>query len=253
MSGLVIAKGGMALQAVSDGGVLFQARLSRDATGMITAVKSERHLRFLDNFKRPVAGFQSDAEALRIAADGTLIVAFEGYARVARFSPPDMSPKPLHVWNRFQTLWGNQGMEALAIADDGKIICILENPAPDRGTYQSLVHTGGKVWADGPNLASDGNFQATDADYGPDGRMYVLERDFSPIWGYRTRISAYRPNASGFSVPDIVMETRAGDYADFEGLDVWTDAKGRTIATVISDNNFLPLAPTTIAEFVLGP
>ncbi len=252
MSGLAIIDGGMALRAVSDGGVLFKAGLSRDATGKITAVKTEGHSRFLDNLGRRVAGFHADAEALRIAADHSLIVAFEGYARVARFAPPDMMPKPLQIWDRFRSLWGNEGIEALAIADSGQIIAVLEGPLPGSARYRTFVYAGGTVWTDGPDLISDGAFQATDADYGPDGRLYVLERDLSVLWGFTTRISAYSPLATGFSAPAVMMVTARGEYGDFEGLDVWADARGRTIATVISDSNFLPFARTTIAEFILG-
>jgi hypothetical protein len=54
-------------------------------------------------------------------------------------------------------------------------------------------------------------------------------------------------------MPEVVFETTPGIYSDFEGLSLWTDAKGRLIATLVSDNNFLPFSSTMLAEFALDP
>lgn len=250
LSGLALQDAGRGLVAVSDAGLLLEAKLTRDAAGALAKVELLAADRFLDNFGRPAVGFQSDAEAIRIDADGSILVSFEGYARVARFHPPDMMPAPLNEWDRFQTLWGNEGMEALAIDTEGRILTVLEAPLAD-GAYSTLAYRGGKTWTDGPRLASDGQFSATDADFGPDGRLYLLERKFSVLWGYQTRISAYAVNGEGFAPPRILLLTDMGTWGDFEGMDVWTDPQGRTISTLIADNNFLPLSPTTIAEFDL--
>lgn len=251
LSGLALYDQGTRLVAVGDGGFLYQGRLMRDANGRLTGAKLEGTARFLDNFGKPADSFSSDAEAIRLDRDGSILVAFESYARVARFRLPDMMPQPLQHWDRFRSLWGNSGMESLALSSSGRILTIVESPSDD-GSYRTLDHLGGEKWGDGPSLASDGMFSATDADYGPDGRLYVLERDFSALWGYRTRISAYAPEGSGFGPPDVVLLTEPGTWGDFEGMDVWADPKGRLIATLIADDNFLPLSPTTIAEFDLG-
>lgn len=250
LSGLALTEGGQGFVAVSDAGLLLQGKLTRDGTGALAGAELLAASRFLDNFGRPATGFQSDAEAVRIDRDGSILVSFEGYARVARFRPPDMMPEPLHEWDRFRTLWGNEGMEALAIDAEGRILTVLEAPLTG-GAYSSLEYRGGKTWADGPRLATDGQFSATDADFGPDGRLYLLERKFSVLWGYQTRISAYDATGEGFGPPRILLLTETGTWGDFEGVDVWTDPEGRTIATLIADNNFLPLSPTTIAEFDL--
>jgi hypothetical protein len=255
MSGLDMVDHGQGFLTISDHGYLFRADLKRDSNGHISTIDSPTKYQFQDSFGRPVSGFQSDTEAVRQEADGSILVAFEGLARVARFHPPDMSPQTLHIWDRFRAIWGNQGMEALAIDAKGHIMTVLERPVVGK-VYRTLSYLGGDDWKDGPKLISDGRFMATDADFGPDGRLYVLERRFSFIWGYSTRISAYSamgygPDA-GFTPPEIILQTNPGAYSDFEGLSLWQDAKGRIIATLISDNNFLPFSPTTIAEFVVA-
>jgi hypothetical protein len=80
----------------------------------------------------------------------------------------------------------------------------------------------------------------------------VLERRLTVLRGIKSRISVYDKTAGGFSAPQIVMESGYGTYGDLEGLDVWMNAKGQTIATVIADNNFAAGEPTLIAEFALS-
>ncbi|MCX8508211.1 MAG: esterase-like activity of phytase family protein, partial [Rhodobacteraceae bacterium] len=75
---------------------------------------------------------------------------------------------------------------------------------------------------------------------------------YIPLLGYRSRISRYLPESSGFSAPETVLETRRGDYGNFEGLDIWTDATGRHRATMITDNDFSRFRQTAVAEFRLA-
>lgn len=250
ISGLDVIENGLGLWVVSDRGRLFRASLTRDDMGHVADIQITERYHLLDDFGREVSGFSSDSEALRALDDGRVVISFEGLTRIAYFSPPSMVEHLLNDWMRFEPLWGNKGMEALAISSTGQIITLLEEPAADKG-YVSFVYHGDDKWAEGLYLATDGRFMATDADFGPDGRLYVLERQFSYIWGYATRISVYTPLEVGYSMPEVVLETSPGSYSGFEGLSLWTDAKGRLIATLVSDNNFLPFSSTMLAEFAL--
>lgn len=251
-SGLAMLPGGEGFLTVSDRGLLVRAAVERDGDGHIEKIVWQEGERFLDGYARPVYGFESDAEAVRLMPDGGVMVAFEGYARVSVFHPPDMMPEALHDWDRFRALWGNQGMESLAISPDGKAMTILEDPG-HRGNYRTLRYLGGRDWKWGPWLPSDGVFRATDAVWGPDGNLHVLERAFSLIWGYTSRISLYRPEGGGFSAPEVEWRSEAGAFQDFEGMDVQRDKAGRLVYTLISDNNFLPFETTTVAELVQDP
>ncbi|MGB5870153.1 MAG: esterase-like activity of phytase family protein [Albidovulum sp.] len=252
ISGLDVIENGLGLWVVSDRGRLFRASLTRDDMDQVSGIQITERYHLLDDFGREVSGFSSDSEAVRVLDDGRVVISFEGLTRVAYFSPPSMVEHLLNDWMRFETLWGNKGMEALAISSTGQITTLLEKPAANKG-YVSFVYHGDDKWEEGPYLATDGRFMATDADFGPDGRLYVLERRFSYVWGYSTRISVYSPLDEGYSMPEVVLETAPGSYSDFEGLSLWTDAKGRLIATLVSDNNFLPFSSTMLAEFALDP
>lgn len=249
-SGLDLTEGGHGFWAVSDRGRLVQGRIARDAGGRMQAVSLEAMLPLIDNRGQVATGFHGDAEAVRLTPDGSLLIAFESYARVARFHLPDLVPVPLNRWDRFQDQWGNEGMESLALSAKGEIIAVLERPGAV-GSYHTLVYGGGVEWHSGPDLATDRAYAAVDADYGPDGQLYLLERSY--IWGlgFRMRLSAYLPAGAGFAAPEVLLESDRGQFGNFEGLDIWRDAQGEMWATMISDNNFETFRSTELAEFRL--
>lgn len=251
-SGLALDPDGSGFLTVSDRGLLVHAQLTRDAQGRITGATWTKGERFLNRNGGEVAGFTSDSEALRRLPDGRIAVAFEGLARIAAFAPPDMQPTLLSNWDRFQSIWGNTGMESLAVRPDGSLLTVQELPFAD-GSYHSFVSQAAPVWTDGPALPSDGTFEATDAVWAPDGRLFLLERNFA-IWrGYTTRITAYRLTDKGFGPPALLWQSPRGAYGDFEGMDVTTLPSGGLRVTLITDNNFLPMAATVIAELDMAP
>ncbi len=89
------------------------------------------------------------------------------------------------------------------------------------------------------------------ADFGPDGRLYVLERDFSWMGGFASRIRRFTLGPDGFDAGETLLETGMGSTDNFEGISVWRDADGGTRITLIADDNFFALQSTAIAEYRL--
>jgi len=62
-----------------------------------------------------------------------------------------------------------------------------------------------------------------------------------------SRIRRISFDDSGLTGAEVLLTTTAGQYGNLEGLSIWQDDRGRAHATMVSDNNFLPVLPT---EFV---
>lgn len=248
LSDLIMTDRGVRMTAISDEGTLFEAEVERGTTGGIASARVLRAERPLDNFGNPVSGFRQDAEDLTLGADGMLYIAFEGYARVAGFRPPDMTPHPMNRWDQFKDIWGNEGFEALATLPDGKLIVAIE--VSRGGHFTTMLHDAAG-WKAGPGIPVDGNWQASGADVGPDGKFYLLERDYSLVWGYSTRIRRFTVSEAGFDEGETLYITPDGGSDNFEGISVWRDTEERLVLSLISDNNFRSGTATVIAEFRL--
>lgn len=249
-SGLVITDDGQSLIAASDAGDLFRARISRDADGRISEIKSTWMGRFLDNFGAPVEGFTADAEALALGADGTVHVAFESYTRIAGFRPPDMMPEAESDWDRFKRFWGNEGFEALAITPDGQLLVVIEGATENPPGFRTFLGKGGE-WVPGPVLPVTDDFAAVGADFGPDGKFYLLERRIDMLARFSTRIRRFDYAQDGFRAEETLMTSDPGALDNMEGISLWTDAGGQVVVSLISDDNFLPIQDTLVVEFTL--
>jgi len=253
-SGLVMAPDGASFYAVSDQGELYRGVVTRDAENRIVGITSVWHGRLLDNHGKPVEGFTSDAEALAPRAEGGLYVAYESYSRVTGLHPPDLDPEPLHRFDRFREYWNNESFEGLAERPDGGLIVVLEKAVEADGGYRTLLGTGhghAMTWRPGAAIPSGGGgFDASDAAFGPDGRFYLLERRLS-LGGFASRVRRFDYRDGNFGPAETVLETAPGTLDNMEGMSLWTDAVGGTVISLISDDNFLCVQKTILAEYEL--
>src|SRR4030095_7801459 len=87
LSGLSVGPDGR-LYAVSDHGFWLSASMLLDPDGALKDLVDWRIAPILTTTKLPVCGSLRDAEALAQARDGSFLVAFEGFHRIWRYSPP---------------------------------------------------------------------------------------------------------------------------------------------------------------------
>lgn len=105
------------------------------------------------------------------------------------------------------------------------------------------------------SLKRMGDFDVTDLAFLPDGDLLVLERRFVPFFGIGFRIR----RVPGRNIrPGAVLEGEILITADLshqidnmEGMAVHRSSRGRTIITLISDNNFSLLQRTLLLRFAL--
>jgi len=150
----------------------------------------------------------------------------------------------------FARLQQNGGIETLALDAAGTLYAIpersgaLSRPFP---VYRLIAGRWDKSWS----IPRDGTFVPVDADFGPDGRFYLLERDFKWLGGFATRLRRFDLTAQGFGNEVTLLRTHFGEVDNMEGLAAWRDAAGRTRLTLVSDDNFFPLQQTIFVEYVV--
>ena len=233
---------GLHFIVLSDRAMLIEGTFSR-TDGLITGVtEAGRHL-LRDTDGAVMTGPWADSEGLALAADGRLFISFEGVPRVRVQDGIDGVPHVLPIQPDFPKMQSNAALEALAIGPDGAIYAIPERSGRQTVPFPVYRFQNG-VWDVPFGIPRRDSFQISGADVGPDGLLYVLERDFNGL-GFRTRVRRF--DLSGTS-EEMLFETSTGTHDNLEGISVWDDGAGIRIS-MISDDNFRFFQETQVVEY----
>ncbi len=256
-SGLETLAGFERLVAVSDYGHWFFFRPLRDAAGWLTGVAEATLEPMLDHRGLPFPSKgHGDAEAVRREGTNGLLVAFERFHRVMRYTLPvpgmaQAVPTPPAVRN----LPGNGGIEALAVLADGRRLMIAEDGRNPAGDAPAWLYDG-RQWHDLSYALSDG-FVATDAAALANDDVLVLERRYTVLGGVGARLKrvareALAPGAvlNGEVVAEFLPPLKVDNM---EGLAIAAEAGGGALIYVISDDNRNALQRTLLMLFRLAP
>ncbi len=253
LSGLWISEDRRDLMAVSDRGHLWRAELIHDDNGQLLGVGqwTISTIRQSDgrDWRRT-----SDAEALSGSVDQELTIAYEGSHQLLRLPVTDLQAEP----RRLPVPGGlgvpsNSGIETLATMEDGRLLAIAERVGAWGGVGLS-------AWLIGENKIEDlvyvpaSGFAPTGGDR-LDDWLYVVERRFSLLGGFQSKIKAIPTNQVQ---PGSHMEGRLlaafqwGDLGEnFEGLVAKKAPDGRTLLYLIADDNFSFLQETVLLQLSL--
>src|SRR5690606_23872432 len=176
-SGFEILDGGTRFVAISDSGRWATGRRERRGGRRVAAIL-ERSGPLLAIDGTAVSGRDADAEGLAVDSDGRIYVSFEHFHRIRRYDRIDGPAAAVPDHPAFRRLQQNSGFEALAIDAQGVLYAIPERSgALDRPYPVFRLRDG--IWDTELSLDRAPPFLVTGADWGPDGRLYLLERDFS--------------------------------------------------------------------------
>ena len=114
-----------------------------------------------------------------------------------------------------------------------------------------LTGWGAGAWDAKLSVPRRGRFSPVAADFGPDGRLYVLERAFRAVGSFSSRLRRFDLGADGLTGEATLLETPFELHDNLEGLSVWRDDQGVLRATMISDDNFIFVQQTQIVEYRL--
>ncbi|MFN7222558.1 MAG: esterase-like activity of phytase family protein [Paracoccaceae bacterium] len=264
-SAIEVSSDGSSFTALNDKGAFVEGHLRRAPDGTIAAIDVGPMRLLKSKEQKPLAKGRNDSEGMAIAADGTVYVSFEGVARVLRYGRITGVAENLPTPVAFKSLPHNAALESLAIDSAGALYTIPEE-LPESKRIRFLTGQRGNangadfpVWrfADGTwtqpfNLPRDGVFLPVAADFGPDGRLYVLERAFHGIAGFSSRVRSFKVGQKALSDSRTHLQTPAGFHDNLEGLSAWRDGTGAIRLTMVSDDNFMPFQHTEIVEYRLA-
>ena len=259
-SGLHVSQDGTMLLAITDRGHWLQARLYHEADLLVDV--GDAHMGVLRSPDGEALGGKpfGDAEALDVS-EGSALVSFEVWHRLWRY-PLDPRGRPSEIP---QVVLGdidlsgnsNRGLEGLVtLKDSGRILTFSEDLRDDRGHLRGLLiqedtQTVLPVW-----LVCEAPFTLADLALLPNGDLLTLERHFSYLSGFTTRLRRVpRDQLEALSAEDVLSGDELGRMPTFihnlEGLAVRTGANGEILIYVLSDDNFVPFIGTVLYQFVL--
>lgn len=250
LSGIDVSADGTQFFAVGDKGIVVEGRFLRDADGVLTGVETVGIHPFTDPKGDVYPSRQTDAEGVDWGGDDSLIVSFEGFHRVEEVSTKGQRLKRLPRPDFFKQFQNNSSLEALAVDPRGRVYTApersgeLERPFP-------VYRREGKTWVVAFELPRRDDFLLVGMDYGPDGRLFVLERTLRGLF-FATRVRAFTINAQDqITDEETVLETDSGTHHNLEGISVWRDGAGKLRLTLIADDNFNIFLNTEIVEYLL--
>lgn len=267
-SGLVLDAEGKGLVAVSDAGVWLTGQLDYDGArpkGVAFARLGPLQALGAKVLKR---NRDRDAEAVALAdgtlASGTLLVAFEQNQRIGQFeiSAGGVSAprRYLEMPPEMQRKRRGDGVEAMTVMTGGpwkgSVVAIAEHELEAAGRRTGWIWLKGKPQRF--HITDVGGFDVTDAASLPDGGLVVLERRFRWYEGVQMRL---RLIPSAELLPGAVIggetlvEVGMGHEIDnMEALAIHRGARGETVLTLVSDDNFNSfLQRTILLQFTLHP
>ncbi len=250
-SAIDLSEDGGRFVALSDRGSWTEGTVRRDAAGQIIEIDAISPEKLKAQDDAPLKSNRADSEGLALAADGALYVSFEGVARILRYSAFGSSAENLPRPPEFRDMPRNAALEALAVDAAGRLYTLPEDTRQGTDPFPVFRYDPANGWSQPFLLPRDGTFLPVGADFGPDGQLYVLERQFRGLGGFASRVRAVDPASQGIAQTRTVLETAPGQYGNLEGLAVWRDAAGDLRLTLIADDNFLFLLSTEIVEYRL--
>jgi len=273
ISGIRVLAGGNKFLSVSDKGKWFSGTIERDASGKITGI-SDAKIAPLLNTKGEIitSKKKGDAEGIEIIGDRVL-VSFERKSRIYDY-PLDLehlasTPNSFRPKIKKYKLPNNNGLEAITLLQPqalpklskAKIVVFSEHALDGDGNIKGFLSSK-KKWKQFSVKTSD-EFKITDATLlpataGEEARdILILERQFSFTTGPIIRIRRIKTAdiKSGALIDGEILLVADSRFQidNLEGISAWTNDKGQTVLTIVSDDNFSFLQRNLMLEFELLP
>ncbi len=251
VSGIELSADGRRFVLVTDRGYVATGTLARGSDGAVSDVVLDEPGQLMRGDEGEVMSFNNrDAEGLALLSDGRYAVSFENTNTVSVYSGPAGKSTVLTYGDNLPGIPVKLGLEGLAADSEDRLYAIVEQALGSPRGYRVWRYAEG-AWSNPFDIPNDGLWRATGADFGPDGRLYLLERDYWPILGFMTRVRRFQVGPEGLSGEETLLVTQAGRHDNLEGIAVWQDGDGATRLTLVSDDNFRVMQRTEFVDYRL--
>lgn len=248
-SGLAVSPDGSRIWTVGDKGHFAEADLTR-RNGALTGVTLRESGPLLDPDGSEASGYRIDAEGLSRGSDGRLYVSFEAVDRISAYRHFEVPPEAVPTPREFEALQNNSAIEALAAGPGGTLYAIPERSGALDRPFPVFRYREG-AWSIPFSVPRRPPFLVVGAEIGPDGRLYILERDHG-LLGFRSRIRRFEIGAAELKAEETLIESGRGMFDNLEGMALWRDANGQIRILCISDDNGRFFQRTELVEFTLA-
>lgn len=250
LSAIALSADGQSLVLLSDQGAYATGHIARDGAGLISNVTLAPFAKLRALGDAPLAKGRNDSEGLAISADGTAYISFEGVARILRYDRLDGPAQNIAGHPDFDTMQTNSALEALAMDASGALYTMPERSGGETRPFPIYRLRGG-VWDAELSLPREDGFMPVAADFGPDGQLYILLRQFHGLSGFSSKLIRAAVGEAALRDIEILFETPIGFHDNLEGLAIWRAAAGDLRATMVADDNFLPFLSSGLVEYRL--
>lgn len=260
-SGLWRSPDGGQLVAVSDKGTWLTARVVR-RDGRLAGLEQAELAPVLGASGRPLYRSRYyDTEALAIQ-DGVAYLTVERTHDILRFDwarqGSEARARIVPVPAIAKRLPSNRGLEALGIVPAGQPLAGALVAISERSGGEDEPTTGFIIGGRQPGsfqVIRRNGYDITDLAFLPGGDLLLLERWYRPLRGVGMRIrrlpgASLRPGAR-LDGPILIEADLGQEIDNMEGMAVHQE-NGRSIVTLISDDNFSFLQRTLLLEFELA-
>jgi len=266
-SGMILSRDGKSLVAVSDSGVWMTGTLAYNGA----RPKALRDVRVgaLRNKKGgPLTKMRErDAEAITLASGApdkgtTVYIAFEQADRIGIFplgKDGIGTPTSYLTMPKEAARMRLDGIEALAVLAagplKGALVAFAENPLRGETEHRGWIWRAGKPA--GFTVPGIGGYSITDAASLADGSMLIIERRFRWTEGLKVRLrlldaGSIRPGGAAKGEVLLEADHTTAEIDNLEALAVSEDEHGKTVITLMSDDNFNRfLQRTVLLQFTL--
>ena len=261
ISGIRVEPDGSHFLAVTDKGSWLRGRIVYEDGKPVGIADAEMAPILGADGKSLAARGWYDVESLA-TIDGKVYIGIERVEQIVRFDVRRDGLKargePIAAPPDFKTFARNKSLECLAAppkgsAHAGKLIVVTEESLDAAGNHRSFVLDGGQV--ERFSVKRSGDFDVSDCTILPPADLLLLERHYSPARGVAMRIrrvplAGIKAGALVDGEPLIVADL-AYQIDNMEGIAVHRNARGETILTLVSDDNFSRFQRNLLLQFVL--